>query len=95
MPPGDEAMSDSRLPPAAPPELPARGYPYAEPSLRQWFRDRYGREASTVELGELMAAMAARDDAAGPGGSSASPGGWSVEPNRPGERAEPDDTGRK
>ena len=63
-----------------PPELPAEGYPYSEPGLRDWFRRTYAREATERELGALMAAMATRDDKAGPGEPRAEPGGWRVEP---------------
>jgi hypothetical protein len=62
-------------------ELPAEGYPYSEPSLRDWFRRTYAREATERELGSLMAAMATRDDKAGPGEPRVEPGGWRVEPN--------------
>ena len=63
-----------------PPELPAQGYPYNEPDLRDWFRLTYAREATERELGSLLAAMAARDDAAGPGEPRPEPGGWRIEP---------------
>ena len=63
-----------------PSELPAEGYPYSEPGLRDWFRRTYSREASERELGALMAAMATRDDKAGPGEPRAEPGGWRIEP---------------
>lgn len=64
----------------APPVLPAEGYPYSEPGLRDWFRRTYAREATERELGSLMAAMATRDDKAGPGEPRVEPGGWRVEP---------------
>jgi hypothetical protein len=63
-----------------PPVLPAEGYPYSEPGLRDWFRRTYAREATERELGALMAAMATRDDKAGPGEPRAEPGGWRIEP---------------
>jgi hypothetical protein len=62
------------------PEIPAEGYPYSEPGLRDWFRRTYAREATERELGALMAAMATRDDKAGPGEPRAEPGGWRVDP---------------
>ena len=63
-----------------PPELPAEGFPYSATGLRDWFRRTYSREASERELGALMAAMATRDDKAGPGEPRAEPGGWRIEP---------------
>ena len=60
-------------------ELPAKGFPYAEDWLRDWFRRRYAREATEFELGALMSAIATRDDGAGPGEPRAEPKGWSVE----------------
>jgi hypothetical protein len=77
-------------PEPAPSELPAEGYPYSEPGLRDWFRRTYAREATERELGALMSAMATRDDKAGPGEPRPEPGGWRVEPV-----AAPDPPGRR
>ncbi len=60
--------------------LPAEGFPTQNLGLRDWFRHTYAREASEQELGALMAAMATRDDKAGPGEPRPEPGGWRVEP---------------
>lgn len=60
--------------------LPAEGYPYSEPGLRDWFRRTYAREATEREFGALMAAMATRDDKSGPGEPRSEPGGWRIEP---------------
>lgn len=69
--------------PGSPMELPAEGYPYSETGLRDWFRHKYAREATELELGALMAAMATRDDKAGPGEPRPEPGGWRVDPVAP------------
>src|SRR4051812_24228402 len=67
-------------------ELPAKGFPFAEEALREWFRGKYHREASCLEMGTLMSAMAARDDARGdpPATGQTEPSnelwGWRVEP---------------
>jgi hypothetical protein len=71
-------FASNPLPP--PTELPAKGFPYSETGLRDWFRRTYAREATERELGALMAAMATRDDKAGPGEPRAEPGGWRVDP---------------
>ena len=75
-------MPITRFTANAPPplELPAEGHPYSEQALRDWFRRQYAREATEAELGALMAAMATRDDKAGPGEPRVEPGGWRVEP---------------
>jgi hypothetical protein len=70
----------SSNPQPEPPVLPAEGYPYSEPGLRDWFRRTYAREATERELGSLMGAMATRDDKAGAGEPRPEPGGWRVEP---------------
>jgi len=75
------------------PVLPAEGYPYSEPGLRDWFRRTYARAASERELGTLMAAMATRDDKAGPGEPRPEPGGWRVVPVDAPDP--PNDLGRK
>ena len=41
--------------------LPAEGYPVSAEATREWFRRTYGREASEVELGEILEALAHRD----------------------------------
>jgi hypothetical protein len=70
----------STNPQPEPPVLPAEGFPYSEPGLRDWFRRTYAREATERELGSLMGAMATRDDKAGAGEPRPEPGGWRVEP---------------
>ena len=68
----------SNPPPPEGIELPAEGFPFAEQELRGWFRHRYARDASSLEIGALMAAMAARD--AKPGERKSQLWGWRVEP---------------
>jgi hypothetical protein len=70
----------------APQVLPAEGYPYSEPGLRDWFRRTYSREATERELGALMGAMAMRESKTGPGEPRPEPGGWRVEPAAAPER---------
>lgn len=41
--------------------LPAEGYPVSAEATREWFRRTYGREASEVELGEILDALAQRE----------------------------------
>jgi hypothetical protein len=41
--------------------LPAEGYPVAAGATREWFRRTYGREATEIELGELLDALARRE----------------------------------
>ena len=65
-------------PPSTPVELPAEGFPPAEHTLREWFLDKYGREASAMEIGVIMAAMSARDSKEAPLPGELS--GWRVEP---------------
>ena len=52
----------SNPPPSTPLEIPAEGFPFSEQELRKWFRNKHGREASDLEIGEIMEAMVARDD---------------------------------
>jgi hypothetical protein len=66
--------------PGCAPELPAQGYPFSEQDLRDWFRLRYGFEASELELGALMDAMVMREDHPRPDEPRPEPGGWRVEP---------------
>ena len=42
-------------------ELPVPGYPIGEAAIRTWFRDRYGREATPEEVGNILLGMTARD----------------------------------
>ena len=60
-------------------ELPAPGFPFAEQELRAWFLRKYGREASSLEIGALMEAMAAQDEPDGTKGRQIG-WGWRVEP---------------
>jgi len=41
--------------------LPAEGHPVSAEATRGWFRRTYGREASEVELGEILDALAQRE----------------------------------
>ncbi len=41
--------------------LPAEGCPVSAEAIRGWFRRTYRREASEVELGELLEALAQRE----------------------------------
>lgn len=43
--------------------LPAEGYPISAEAIREWFQRTYGREASEIELGELLDALARRESA--------------------------------
>jgi hypothetical protein len=69
------------------PDLPAEGYPFSEHDLRAWYRLRYGREASDLEVGAMMDAMVLRQDHPGvlrqdhpgPDEPRPEPGGWRVE----------------
>ena len=70
----------SNPPPVDAMELPTEGFPFAEQELRGWFRRKYAREASTLEIGALMAGMAARDNKDGQGEQRNELWGWMVEP---------------
>ena len=41
--------------------LPAEGYPVSAEATREWFRRNHGREASEIELGEILDALAERE----------------------------------
>jgi hypothetical protein len=41
--------------------LPAEGYPVSAEATREWFRRTCGREATEMELGELLDAVAQRE----------------------------------
>jgi hypothetical protein len=41
--------------------LPAEGYPVSDEAAREWFRHTHGREASEVELGEILEALTERE----------------------------------
>src|SRR3954447_4265335 len=73
----------SNPPPREKFELPAEGFPYSEQELREWFRGKYARAASDLEIGVIMEAMAARDDGKE---LSNEAWGWKVEPAASTER---------
>jgi hypothetical protein len=58
----------------------AEGFPFAEQELRDWFRRRYGHEASGLEIGALMEAMVARDDNEAQSERGSELWGWRVDP---------------
>jgi hypothetical protein len=41
--------------------LPAEGFPVSAEAVREWFRRTHGHEASEIELGELLEALAQRE----------------------------------
>jgi hypothetical protein len=61
-------------------EVPAPGFPPSEVPLRAWFRQRHGRDATELEIGALMQAMAEREAPPRPEDPHPEPGGWRVEP---------------
>jgi hypothetical protein len=42
-------------------DLPAPGYPISRDAIGNWFRKRYQREPSSLEVGEIMLQMTRRD----------------------------------
>lgn len=69
-------QSDTPTHLSQPMELPALGFPMAEEALTAWFREAHGREPSSLELGSIMAAMAARVASPPYEGPEAEPDGW-------------------
>jgi hypothetical protein len=41
--------------------LPAEGFPVSAEAIREWFQRTYGHEASELELGEILQALARRE----------------------------------
>ena len=46
-------------------ELPAAGYPISRDAIGNWFRKRYQREPTSLEVGEIMLHMTRRDSTPG------------------------------
>ncbi len=71
-----------------PAELPAAGYPLSADAVSHWFRTRYGRVPTELELGEIIAAMAQREATPPHYSPDAVAGGWVMgpSPSRPGRK---------
>ncbi|HKM63532.1 MAG TPA: hypothetical protein VJY39_13685 [Acidisphaera sp.] len=61
-----------------PTELPEPGYPISQVAVAEWFRHRYGREASIEEIGRIIIAMTDRDTTAPSHAPAPSETGWTA-----------------
>jgi hypothetical protein len=62
-------------------DLPARDHPPSEEALSTWFRERFGRDPTELELGILIGAMIQREAARPQGEADCPSDAWIIGPS--------------